>query len=527
MKKGGFTDPPFVFARLFRRRILSLDGDVGHMNGNHALKGVERHFQLATYFASRERDGVVQLGGFVDCRPEELLHPKGRATAMDVAGQAKQFFCLYHCNGLFAACLSSLLKVKLAGNWNHEYIDVVILSARNEGLEAAVGVLPKQFCNLKPRIGGGVLGVADYVIDFRCIESAYCVCLLFGFFRHDEPLLLSIRIKYDLIIVFSGWNVTSILSRNSELLVPDELIDGALAVQNDANGGGEAASSFDNSPIGVFDSGFGGLTVAHEIAKALPGESIIYLGDSDRCPYGPRSLAEVDSFVQQIGSWLVDKGVKLIVIACNTATAAGLVHAQQTFDVPVIGVVNPGARAAAMATRNRRVGVIATQATVESGAYSRAIRNLDEGITVFSTATPRFVEIAEQGIRMAEGPIEDYMSLASKVYIRPAFQEIAREYLEPLRRCNVDTLVMGCTHFPLLKALIGGVIGRDVTLISSAEETARDVAEILARRGARASSDHVAEYSFFTTGHDVAEFKSFGSRAFRMPIDSVEHVELP
>lgn len=286
------------------------------------------------------------------------------------------------------------------------------------------------------------------------------------------------------------------------------------------------ASVFDDSPIGVFDSGFGGLTVAREIAKELPGESIIYVGDSARCPYGPRDLAEVDNFVQQIGAWLVGRGVKLLVIACNTATAAGLAHAQKTLPVPVIGVVEPGARAAAHATRNRRVGVIATKATVESGAYTNAIRHLDAGITVFSVATPRFVEIAEQGIRMAEGPIESYTSLASKVYIRPAFQEIAREYLEPLRRCNIDTLVLGCTHFPLLKALIGGVVGRDVLLISSAREAARDVAEILERRHAFASPDNVARHEFFTTGFDIEEFRDFGGRVFRQPIESIAHLDL-
>lgn len=283
--------------------------------------------------------------------------------------------------------------------------------------------------------------------------------------------------------------------------------------------------TFDNAPIGVFDSGFGGLTVAREIAKALPEESIIYVGDSARCPYGPRSLSEVDGFVQQIGSWLVQRGVKLIVIACNTATAAGLSHAQQTFSVPVIGVVEPGARAAAHATRNKRVGVIATKATVESDVYTKAIRHLDAGITVFSTATPRFVEIAEQGIRMAEGPIENYTSLVSKVYIRPPFQAIAKEYLEPLRRCQIDTLVLGCTHFPLLKALIGSVVGHEVTLISSAKEAARDVTEILDRHHQRARAGHKAEYEFNTTGDDVAEFQSFGSRAFCMPITSVSHIE--
>lgn len=285
------------------------------------------------------------------------------------------------------------------------------------------------------------------------------------------------------------------------------------------------SSSFNDAPIGVFDSGFGGLTVAREIAKALPNESIVYVGDSARCPYGPRPLEEVDGFVQQIGGWLVNRGVKMVVIACNTATAAGLAHAQRTLPVPVIGVVEPGARAAVHATRTNRVGVIATKATVESGAYTQAIRDIDADITVFSTATPRFVEIAEQGVRMAEGPVEDFASLASKVFIRPAFQEIAREYLEPLRRCDIDALVLGCTHFPLLKALIGGVVGRDVTLISSGKETARDVAAILRERGALARPGHEPRYEFYTTGDDAEEFGSFGSRVFRSSIDSVAHVD--
>ncbi|WP_139652763.1 glutamate racemase [Raoultibacter phocaeensis] len=290
------------------------------------------------------------------------------------------------------------------------------------------------------------------------------------------------------------------------------------------NGYCRPGGEYDNAPIGVFDSGYGGLTVTREIIKALPNESIVYLGDTARCPYGPRSLDEVDGFVQEIGAWLVERGVKIIVIACNTATAAGLSHAQQTFEVPVIGVVEPGARAAVHATKNRHVGVIATKGTIESGAYADAIRNLDAGITVFSVPTPRFVEIAEQGIRMADGPIEDFTSLASNVYIRPAFQEIAQEYLEPLRRCDIDTLVLGCTHFPLLKALIGGVVGRDVLLISSAKEVAKDVAEILTRRGKRAEDDHEAHYEFYTTGDDVGEFERFGSRVLRIPLGSARSV---
>lgn len=288
----------------------------------------------------------------------------------------------------------------------------------------------------------------------------------------------------------------------------------------------ENAAPFDNAPIGIFDSGFGGLTVAREIAKELPNESIVYFGDTARCPYGPRSQEEVDGFVQQICAWLVQRGVKMLVIACNTATAAGLEHAQRTFAIPVIGAVEPGARAAARATKNRRVGVIATKGTVESECYPRAIRHIDAGITVFSTATPKFVDIVEQGIRISKGPIEDLTSLASKVYIRPAFQEIAQDYLEPLRRCDVDTLVLGCTHYPMLKALIGGVMGHRVLLVSSAEEMAKDVRDTLARRGQLAAPDNVAVREFFTSSADVEDFQAFGSRVFNQPIARPVHVDL-
>ncbi len=284
--------------------------------------------------------------------------------------------------------------------------------------------------------------------------------------------------------------------------------------------------SFNNAPIGVFDSGFGGLTVVREIMKALPGESIIYFGDTNHCPYGPRPQEEVKGFVKDICSWMVKQGVKMIVIACNTATAAGLTMAQQTFDLPVLGVVEPGARAAARATKNRRVGVIATKGTVESGVYTHAIRNIDAGITVFSVATPRFVEIAELGIRMAKGPIENYTSLASKVYIRPEFQEIAQDYLDPLRKCNIDTLVLGCTHFPLLKALIGGVIGVNVVLVSSATEVAADCKDMLIRQGNCAQPNHIPEYQFYTSGKNIEEFRSFGARVLRFPLDSLKQIDI-
>lgn len=274
-------------------------------------------------------------------------------------------------------------------------------------------------------------------------------------------------------------------------------------------------------PIGIFDSGLGGLTVAAEVMRTLPHESILYVGDTARCPYGPRSLDEVRDFVLQIGTWLSGRSVKMIVIACNTGTAAGLVAAQRAFGVPVIGVVEPGARAAVKATRNRRVGVIATQGTVDSGAYSRAVRALDAGATVFSVAAPKFVEIVEQGLHMGPGALEEWIADSSSVFVRPAFYEIARDYLDPLKRTGIDTLVLGCTHFPLLGPAIGQVMGRGVRIISSAQETARDVAETLRARRQLAPTANVARHRFFTTG-DPVEFAHLGSRVLKTTIKSAE-----
>ena len=196
-------------------------------------------------------------------------------------------------------------------------------------------------------------------------------------------------------------------------------------------------------PIGIFDSGLGGLTVAAEVMRALPHESVLYVGDTARCPYGPRDQAEVRDFVLQVGTWLAHNDVKMLVVACNTGTAAGLEAAQRTFDVPVIGVVEPGARAAVKATRNRRVGVIATTGTVESGAYARAVRAIDAGATVFSIAAPKFVDIVEQGLRMGPGTVEQWVAEASDVYVRPAFYEIARDYLDPLRNSGLKLQIYG------------------------------------------------------------------------------------
>jgi glutamate racemase len=281
----------------------------------------------------------------------------------------------------------------------------------------------------------------------------------------------------------------------------------------------------DELPIGIFDSGLGGLTVASEVMRALPSESVLYFGDTARCPYGPRPQDEVRRFVLQIGGWLARRRIKLLVIACNTGTAAGLEAAQRTYDVPVIGVIEPGARAAVKATRNRKVGVIGTVGTIESGAYSRAVRALDAGVTVFSAATPKFVDVVESGLRMGPGSFEDALAEASDVFIRPSFYEMARDYLDPLKRTGMDTLVLGCTHFPLLSPAIQQVVGPKVRIISSAEETAREVADTLAARGQLARDGAKPRHRFATTG-DAAEFTQLGARVLHRAIAAAERVEL-
>lgn len=281
-----------------------------------------------------------------------------------------------------------------------------------------------------------------------------------------------------------------------------------------------------NAPIGIFDSGFGGLTVARAVHERLPQESLIFFGDTARCPYGPRDLREVRGFVHQIGSWLSQHDVKLIIIACNTATAAGLALAQMEFDVPVIGVVEPGARGAVRMTRNRRVGVIATQATIDSGIYPDTIRNLDAGVTAFSTATPRFVEIVEDGIRRSNSPIERLTAEASDVYLRPAFQTIARDYLDPIKKAGVDTLVLGCTHYPVLAPLIQQAVGEDVAIISSSEETAKEVVETLTYRGHLADGSAPQRNSFFTTGKDLDDFRNIGGHILGYAIEDLNYVDI-
>jgi len=219
-------------------------------------------------------------------------------------------------------------------------------------------------------------------------------------------------------------------------------------------------------PIGVFDSGIGGLTVMHALMERLPRESLIYFGDTARVPYGPKSPASVRRFAFESVELLVRYGVKAVVVACNTATAHALPDLRQRFDVPVVGVVEPGARAAAAATSTGRVGVIGTYGTIGSRAYERSLEALRPDLVVTSRACPLFVPLAEEGL-----------------LDHPATRMIAGEYLAPFADDGIDALILGCTHYPLLKPVIGEAVGADVRLVDSAEETARETADLLEHEG--------------------------------------------
>lgn len=311
----------------------------------------------------------------------------------------------------------------------------------------------------------------------------------------------------------------------------EKVLDNGLEMHSTAAFGWQPTSSFrpvgspSDAPIGIFDSGMGGLTVARAIATAMPDESIYYVGDTKRCPYGLRSPDEVRSYVSQIGAWFARRSVKLVVIACNTATAAALPLAQRTFGVPVVGVIAPGARAAAQATIARRVGVIATPLTVASDAYARAIRSLDAGVEVFSLPTPRFVTLVEDELATGRYLHRDWRR-DRDVFLNDRTLSIVGEDLEPLLGAHIDTLVLGCTHFPLLTPAIRRVMGPDVSIVSSAEETTREVAETLGRRGQLAAPGSLVRHRFATTGDDITTFAAAGQFIFGQPLASIEHIEL-
>lgn len=249
-----------------------------------------------------------------------------------------------------------------------------------------------------------------------------------------------------------------------------------------------------DAPLGIFDSGVGGLTVARAVIDQLPHEGVIYVGDTARGPYGPLPLAQVRAYALDIMDHLVDHGVKALVIACNSASAAVLRDARERYDVPVIEVIQPAVRRAARVTDNNRVAVIGTQATVTSGAYEDAFAAAP-GIELQMQACPQFVEFVEAGITGG-----------------PELLRVAQEYLTPLREAGVDTLVLGCTHYPLLTGVIQWVMGDDVVLVSSAEETAKDVYRTLAAHDLlRDPSLPDLEHRFLATG-DPESFRTMGRR---------------
>lgn len=264
-----------------------------------------------------------------------------------------------------------------------------------------------------------------------------------------------------------------------------------------------------DAPIGVFDSGVGGLTVARAIIDQLPRESILYVGDTAHTPYGPKPIAEVRGYALAVMDDLVAQGVKVLVIACNTASAAMLRDARERFTdgygIPVVEVIQPAVRTAVRQTRNGRVGVIGTVGTIKSKAYEDAFAAAS-GLQLFTRACPRFVEFVEAGITSG-----------------PELFGVAEEYLAPLKDADIDTLVLGCTHYPLMSAAIQYVMGESVTLVSSAEETAYDVYRTLVAHGLERTATSAPRHEFEATA-DTAAFKRLAAR-FIPEVLSVETFE--
>lgn len=259
-------------------------------------------------------------------------------------------------------------------------------------------------------------------------------------------------------------------------------------------------------PIGVFDSGIGGLTVAQEITRLLPNEQIVYFGDTARVPYGTKSRESVVRFSRENMNVLLKHGVKLVVIACNTSTSWALGAIRKEFAVPVIGVIEPGARSALKASRKRSIGVIATASTVASGKYAATIERLSPGAHVVSRACPLFVPLVEEG--WLEGKVTE---------------SVAREYLAPLREAEVDTLILGCTHYPLLKTVLQKVMGAGVVLVDSAAETAKEVKLLLEKEGLARSVRRPAHHEFLVSD-EPEHFRALAKRFLGHDLPHVRRV---
>jgi glutamate racemase len=260
-----------------------------------------------------------------------------------------------------------------------------------------------------------------------------------------------------------------------------------------------------DAPIGILDSGVGGLTVARAVLDQLPHESVLYVGDTAHGPYGPKPIAEVRRYALDVLDQLVEQGVKMLVIACNSASAAMLRDARERYDVPLVEVIQPAVRRAVAATRNGRVGVIATRATITSQAYEDAFAAAPQ-LELTARACPRFVEFVERGVTSGEELLG-----------------VAHEYLDPVREAGVDTLVLGCTHYPLLTGVISYVMGGEVTLVSSAEETAKDVYRTLVAQGLHRPADlPPPRHRFLATG-DPEPFARLARRFLGPEVSVAEH----
>ncbi|WP_163970157.1 glutamate racemase [Oceanobacillus halotolerans] len=264
-----------------------------------------------------------------------------------------------------------------------------------------------------------------------------------------------------------------------------------------------------NQPIGVIDSGVGGLTVVQELMRQLPNEQLIYVGDTLRCPYGPRSKSEVKRFTWEMVDFLLEKKIKMLVIACNTATAFTLSELQETLDIPIIGVIQPGARAAIKVTDNNHIGVIGTEGTIKSDAYPQALKSINPNLDIETLACPSFVPMVEEGIVDGE----------------KAQREVEHS-LQPLKKNKkMDSLILGCTHYPLLKETIQHVMGSHVTLLSSSEETARETSTILDVHQLLANSNSQPKHQFYTTG-EATIFTTLVNRIFATTIGNLNHVTI-
>ena len=260
--------------------------------------------------------------------------------------------------------------------------------------------------------------------------------------------------------------------------------------------------------IGVFDSGIGGLTVVHELMMRLPNEDIVYLGDTARLPYGTKSPETVLRFLRENLGFLKRKNVKMIVVACNTASSVALPELIEEEDLPLVGVLLPGARAAARATRTKRVGVIGTTATIRSGAYEDALWELEPAIKIWSRACPLFVPLVEEGWH------EDEITVLT-----------AKRYLDPMADFGADTLVLGCTHYPVIKGVISRVVGEKILLVDSAHETAAEVECVLAEHALRSVVDRPGRITVYVTDIPYL-FKEVGERFLRRPMERVERIDL-